>query len=77
MSKKNSAQKASLWKYIKADVLFKEHLPHIKNYKRKIIEKNTRSNPVSFTDQEQNEIRDAIRKIMGDLDNFTLNSPKK
>ena len=42
-----------IWKFIKADALFRERLPHIKSYKHKIRGKNGRGNHVDFSDAEK------------------------
>ena len=53
-----------IFKYIKADQFFPAYLPHIKNYKRKISGRNGRGNPVAFSEQEQAEIKAALKKMI-------------
>jgi len=55
-----------IWKFIKADALFRERLPHIKSYKHKIRGKNGRGNHVDFSDAEKKEIKAAIIKLLND-----------
>lgn len=59
---KNDTQ--TIWKYIKADALFRDYLPHIKSYKYKIRGKNSRGNPAQFSKKEIEEVWQAIRKMM-------------
>jgi hypothetical protein len=54
----------SIWKYIKADSLFKDFLPEIKGHKHKIRGKNGRGNPVDFSEDEKKEINKTIDKII-------------
>ena len=53
----------SIWKYIKADSLFKDFLPHIKSHKFKIRGFNSRNNPIDFNKKELKEINAAIKKL--------------
>ncbi len=57
----------NLFTYIKADSFFKDYLPHIKNYKRKIIGVNGRGNPLDFSPEEKKEIKVALKKALKDL----------
>ena len=56
-----------IWKFIKADIFFREYLPHIKNYKHKIRGKNGRGNPVDFTKDEKKQIKAAVKKMAADI----------
>lgn len=58
-----------IWDYIKADTFFKNYLPEIKNYKRKISGRNGRGNPVEFTPEEKAQIKKALKKLFKDLEN--------
>lgn len=51
------------WQYIKADALFRDLIPEIKNYRRKILGSNTKGVTLSFTEDEVKLIRLAIKKI--------------
>lgn len=53
-----------IWEYIKADSLFRGYLPEIKNHKHKIRGKNTKGNPLDFTDAEKAAIMKAIKKMV-------------
>ncbi len=53
----------NIWTYIKADSFFRDYLPHVKNYKHKIRGKNGRGNPVDFSEQEKQQIVEALRKL--------------
>lgn len=52
-----------IWKYIKADSFFRDYLPHIKSHKNKIRGLNGRGNPTAFSDQENKEIKTALKKL--------------
>ncbi len=52
------------WTYIKADPFFAAFLPHIKNYKLKILGRNTRGNALDFSEKEMKEIDNAIRSFI-------------
>jgi hypothetical protein len=56
----------SIWKYIKADTFFADYLPHIKSHKFKIRGKNSRNNPIEFSDKEKKQINRAIIKMIKD-----------
>jgi hypothetical protein len=56
-----------IFQFIKADQFFPAYLPHIKNYKHKMRGKNGRGNPIEFSDAEQKEIRQALKKLFKDL----------
>ena len=58
-----------IWDYIKADSFFRDYLPDLKNYKRKISGKNGRGNPIEFSKDEKKQIKEAIKKM---LKNVTL-----
>jgi hypothetical protein len=53
----------NIWKYIKADSLFADFLPHIKSHKFKIRGFNSRNNPIDFSKDEIKEINAAIKKL--------------
>lgn len=53
----------NIWKYIKADTLFADLLPDVKNYNRKILGSNTKGAPLSFTEDEKKAINEALRQI--------------
>lgn len=53
----------SIFDYIKAEPFFRDYLPHIKNFKRKISGKNGRGNPVDFTEEERREILEVMDKL--------------
>ncbi|MGN6440209.1 MAG: hypothetical protein ACTHMM_27025 [Agriterribacter sp.] len=55
------------WLYIKAEPFFADFLPEIKNYKQKISGKNTRGNPLDFSDDEKRTIAKAIKRLTADL----------
>lgn len=56
----------SIWEYIKADTFFADYLPHIKSHKFKIRGKNSRNNPIEFSDKEKKQINRAIIKMIKD-----------
>lgn len=56
----------NLWTFIKADSVFKELLPDIKNHKNKIRGKNGRGNPIEFTNEEKKKINKAVAKMLKD-----------
>lgn len=51
------------WEYIKADALFRDLLPEIKNHKRKIAGTNTKGAPLNFTIEETKAINAALKKV--------------
>lgn len=53
----------TIFKYIKADSFFRDYLPHIKNYKKKIVGRNSRGNPCDFSEKEKAEIKEALKKL--------------
>lgn len=57
----------NIWELIKADKFFKQYLPHIKNYKRKISGRNGRGNPVEFSPEEKAEIKQALAKAWKEI----------
>ena len=58
-----------IWDYIKADSFFRDYMPDLKNYTRKIRGKNGRGNPIEFSKDEKKQIKEAIKKM---LKNVTL-----
>jgi hypothetical protein len=56
-----------IFQYIKADQFFANYLPHIKNYKRKISGKNGKGQPLAFTDQEVEQVKQAVKNLLSDL----------
>lgn len=56
-----------IWTYIKADQFFPTYCPEIKNYKHKIAGKNTRGNPLDFTDAEKKVIKKGLKKLFKDI----------
>ena len=56
-----------IWKYIKADSFFKDYLPLIKNYKRKISGRSGKGQSLEFSTQEKKEIKAALRKLLSEL----------
>lgn len=56
-----------IWKYIKADVFFKEQLPGIKSYKHKIRGKNSRGNPVDFSPEEKKKIVAGLTRLFKEI----------
>lgn len=52
-----------IFKYIKADSFFRDYLPHIRNYKHKIRGKNGRGNACDFSEDEKQEIKNALEKL--------------
>jgi hypothetical protein len=59
--------KKKIFTYIKADSFFKDYLPHIKNYKYKILGYNSRKNPVEFSEEEKQEIKKGLKQLFKDL----------
>jgi len=57
----------NIFKYIKADQFFPAYLPNIKNYKRKISGRSGRGNPTEFSEQEKQQIKQALKKLFKDL----------
>lgn len=55
-----------IFKYIKADSFFRDYLPHIRNYKKKISGRNGRGNPCGFSEQEKKEIKEKLKEIFND-----------
>lgn len=60
------ADMKNIWTFVKADSVFRELLPEIKNHKNKIRGKNGRGNPVDFSDAEKKKINKAIEKAIKD-----------
>jgi len=60
-----------IFKYIKADTFFKEYLPHIKCVKHKLRGKNSKGNPLSFSEAEKAEIKTALKTMFAHLDSCT------
>lgn len=58
-----------IWKYIKADSFFRDYLPEIKNVRHKIRGKNTRGNPLDFSDTEKEKIQSGLKKLFEHLNN--------
>ena len=56
----------NIWTFVKADSVFKELLPDIKNHKNKIRGKNGRGNSLDFTDEEKKKINKALAKMLKD-----------
>lgn len=56
-----------IFTYIKADRFFAAYLPHIKNYKYKILGYNSRGNPVDFSPQEKEQIKKGLKQLFKDL----------
>lgn len=56
--------KNNIWTFIKADSLFREILPEIKNHKNKIRGKNGRGNPIEFTELEKKSINKAVEEVV-------------
>lgn len=56
----------SIWTYIKADSFFRDYLPEIKNYHRKIKGINTKGNPTSFSPEEYKKITQALYRMVRD-----------
>lgn len=56
-----------IFEFIKAAKFFPAYLPHIKDWKKKMTGKNGRGNPTDFTNQEKNEIKQALNKLFKDL----------
>lgn len=56
-----------IWNYIKADPFFKNYLPHIKCHKHKIRGKNGRGNPIEFSPDEKQQIKQALSRLFKDL----------
>lgn len=52
-----------IFKYIKSDSFFRDYLPHIRNYKKKISGRNGRGNHCEFSEQEKIEIKNALEKL--------------
>lgn len=55
------------WRYIKAEKFFQDFLPDLKNFKKKIVGRNTRGNPISFTEKETQDIINAIEKLISNF----------
>ncbi|MFD2922008.1 hypothetical protein ACFS6H_19970 [Terrimonas rubra] len=60
-----------VWKYIKAEPFFADFLPHIKNHRYKIVGRNTKGNPLTFSPDEEKQ----IRKKLAELSPFLKNMP--
>lgn len=56
-----------IWRYVKADSLFRDFLPGIKNYKRKISGKSGRGMPLSFNDDEFTRINNTLKNLLEKL----------
>lgn len=56
-----------IWKYIKADSFFRDYLPNIKNYKRKISGKSGKGQPLEFSSTEKKEIKAAIVRLLKNI----------
>lgn len=55
------------WRYIKSERFFSDYLPGIKNFRLKILGKNTRGNPLDFSEEEKVAISKAITKMGSDI----------
>lgn len=53
-----------IWRYIKAKPFFQDFLPAVKSYSFKIIGKNSKGNPVSFSAEEKEKIRTAMYEMV-------------
>lgn len=56
-----------IFTYIKADQFFPAYCPDIRNYKHKISGKNTKGNPLDFTEQEKKQILKGLKQLFKDI----------
>lgn len=56
-----------IWTYLKAEPLFKRHIPEIKNYKNKLRGKTSRGKVLGFTDREKMLIAHRVKKLLNNL----------
>lgn len=61
-----------VWKYIKADPFFADFLPDLPNYKQKISGKNKHGNPITFSPDEERQIRKKLTELSPLLKNMPL-----
>ncbi|MFT3946166.1 MAG: hypothetical protein QM763_04255 [Agriterribacter sp.] len=54
----------NIWRYVKADSFFRDLLPGIKNYKRKISGKNGKGNPLSFSESEMQDVSKKLDELI-------------
>ena len=57
----------NILKYINSAAFFRDYLPHIKSVKYKMRGKNSKGNPVDFSEAEKKEIKAALKKLFKDL----------
>ena len=56
-----------IFNYIKAAKFFPDYAPGVKDWKKKMTGRNGRGNPVTFSDQDKNEIKAGVKKLCKDL----------
>lgn len=56
-----------IWQFIKADQFFPAYCPKILNYKRKISGRNSKGQPLDFTEAEKKAIKKALKQMTTDL----------
>lgn len=56
-----------IWNYIVGAHFFPKYAPKVKNFKAKMSRKNSKGNPITFSEQDVTQIQKGIDKMYKDL----------
>lgn len=65
--KKNKNHSTMPWKYIKASQFFPNYCPDIKDFRKKITGRNGRGNPIEFTPDDLQKIRQGLARMYREI----------
>jgi len=61
-----------VFKYMVANIFFKNYCPEVKRYKHKLRNKDSNGKEIEFTKEDEKVIREGLKKLFNDIKKASL-----